>query len=126
MRALKILGRSSRLRCPVCGRGRLFSHFFTMEKSCSHCGRVFEREPGFFLGSIYFNYGVTALVVTIAYPLLVSTRTLHSKTALAVTMAWTVLFPVLFFRHARSLWVGFDEFYDPLPPPADAKKIENP
>lgn len=90
---------------------------FRMRAACDDCGRVFEREPGFFLGSIYFNYGVTALLVSVAYPILLFRGILTSKGALAVTMAWAVIFPILFFRHARSLWLGFDELYDPLPPP---------
>ena len=39
-----------------------------MHERCPHCGVKFEREPGFFLGSIYINYGLTALIVAVAYP----------------------------------------------------------
>lgn len=76
----------------------------------------FEREPGFYLGAIYFNYGITAIVVAVAYPVLTLTQTLGSQTALAVCMAFVLVFPILFFRHARSLWLAFDQFIDPQPP----------
>jgi uncharacterized protein (DUF983 family) len=36
-----------RLRCPYCGRGKLFSHGFTMNDHCSNCGWIFEREEGY-------------------------------------------------------------------------------
>src|SRR5262245_39347605 len=65
-----LVGRALLVRCPFCGRGRLFRSWFRMHERCSECGKSFEREPGFFLGSIYFNYGLTALIVAIAYPLL--------------------------------------------------------
>ena len=80
-----------------------------MNGKCTHCGFSFQREAGFYLGAIYFNYGLTALVVSIVYPVLVFTKTLTSKPALAVCMAFVVLFPLFFFRYARSLWLGFDE-----------------
>jgi hypothetical protein len=84
-----------------------------MNSHCPQCNFPFQRESGFYLGAIYFNYGLTALAVTIAYPLLVLTESLSANAALAVCMAFVVLFPLLFFRYARSLWLGFDEFMDP-------------
>jgi uncharacterized protein (DUF983 family) len=122
MRLLKILGRSLALRCPVCGQGKLFRGYFRMSAECENCGRIYEREPGFFLGAIYFNYGLTSLVATVMYPVLSLTRVVTSKQALAITLTWVVLFPIWFFRYSRSLWLGFDEFYDPLegsPPGGD-------
>ena len=88
-----------------------------MNSQCPQCGFAFAREDGFYLGAIYFNYGLTALVVAIAYPLLVLTETLSANAALAVCMAFVVLFPLFFFRYARSLWLGFDEFVDPRAKP---------
>jgi hypothetical protein len=38
---------------------------------------------------------------------------LPQRTALWGCLAFVVLFPLLFFRFARSLWLGFDELIDP-------------
>ena len=70
MRILILLGRSLRLRCCLCGQGRLFRNWFSMHPSCSDCGHVYEREPGFFLGSVYINYGLTSLIICTLYPIL--------------------------------------------------------
>lgn len=105
--------RACRLRCPFCGEGKLFQSWFRMRKACPSCAVSFEREPGFFLGSIYFNYGLTALIAAIAYPALLFTRTVPEKPLLWGTLAFTLLFPMWFFRYARSLWLGFDQFMDP-------------
>ncbi len=121
MRFLAILRRSLTLRCPVCGEGNLYAGIFKMNTACSRCGRKFEREPGFFLGAIYINYGLTSLVAAIVYPLLSLTQILPRTQALAVTLVWVVLFPLAFFRHARSLWLGMDEFYDPMNPSSGSK-----
>lgn len=112
--------RAIRLRCPVCGKGKVFAGFFKSHRQCSECGAVYDREPGFFLGSIYFNYGLTALICAIAYPLLsfgelapkVGDFT-RDQVAMAIVLGFALLFPMWFFRYARSLWLGMDQFWDP-------------
>jgi len=112
MRFLTLLGRALRLRCPLCGQGRLFRGWLTMHRHCPHCGVTFEREPGFFLGSIYINYGLTALIVAILYPVLMFNRVAGKTPLLFGAIAFTVCFPILLFPWARSLWLGFDQWHD--------------
>lgn len=94
-----------------------------MHTSCATCGLKYEREPGYFLGSIYFNYGLTAVVVALGYPALVFSGLASPDAAFWIIAAFAVLFPLFFFRYARSLWLGFDNFWDPNPAPdlRDAK-----
>jgi uncharacterized protein (DUF983 family) len=113
MRFRTLLFRALALRCPLCGQGKLFAGWLAMHKTCPHCGAVFEREPGFFLGSIYINYGLTALVVAIAYPLLLFNGWVRETPLLIAAVAFTVAFPILLFPWARSLWLGFDQWRDP-------------
>ncbi|GIX48111.1 MAG: hypothetical protein KatS3mg131_2322 [Candidatus Tectimicrobiota bacterium] len=61
-RALRLLSRGVRLRCPRCGERTLFRGWFAMHERCSACGLRFAREPGYFLGAMYINYGVAVLV----------------------------------------------------------------
>jgi hypothetical protein len=84
-----------------------------MHRQCPNCGATFEREPGFFLGSIYINYGLTALIVAIAYPLLLFVWQVPERWLLVGAVAFTVLFPLLLFPWARSVWLGFDQWHDP-------------
>jgi len=112
-RFLLLLGRALRCRCPLCGRGQLFRNWFAMYPRCEHCGATFEREPGFFLGSIYINYGLTALIVTIAYPLLLFRGGVNEQRLLIGAVAFTVIFPILLFPWARRIWLGFDQWNDP-------------
>lgn len=106
------IGRSLRLRCPRCGRGRLFAGWFRMEDRCSDCGLDLRREPGFYLGSIYVNYGLTALVVTVVYVAALSLGYGRSRSLLWIMAAFCVAFPLWFFRYARSLWLGLDHYVD--------------
>lgn len=103
-----------------------------MHTECAHCGLKFEREPGFFLGSVYVNYGLTALLMTIFFVSMTLTEALPQQTLLWIALLFCILFPVLFFRHARSLWLGFDQFWDPqgtadeepLPAPGSERDVE--
>jgi uncharacterized protein (DUF983 family) len=116
----KRLARTLRLRCPRCGQGRLFSGWFTMPKECEACGLHYEREPGYFIGSIYFNYGVTAVIVTAAALSLMMFTHVSERTLLWTLAPFCVLFPLWFFRYARALWMAWDHFADP--PPDEAQK----
>ena len=117
MRFRTLLVRALALRCPLCGRGKLFRGWFSMHKACPNCGLIFEREPGFFLGSIYINYGLTALIVSVAYPVLLLSGAVKERTLLIGAVTFTVIFPMLLFPWARSLWLGFDQWHDPREAP---------
>ena len=108
-----ILWRSLRLRCPRCGEGMLFRGWFRMRSRCDWCGLSYEREPGFFLGSIYVNYGLTALLVTFGFFALYFAKIMPQQAVLVVLTLFCLLFPLWFFRYARSLWLGFDHYWDP-------------
>lgn len=83
-----------------------------MHKKCSECGLDLEREPGFYLGSIYFNYGLTALAVVAVYVPAVAMGHGRNPPLLWGTLAFCVVFPLWFFRYARSLWLGMDHYWD--------------
>jgi len=118
-RLLVLIGRALRLRCPACGRGRIFRGLFTMHDVCRECGRPFQRGPGFFLGSIYFNYGVTGLAVIVIYFANFFAQWITDRQVLILLTTFALFFPLWFFRYARALWVAFDELWDPtkhIPP----------
>ena len=102
------LCRGFALRCPRCGAGRLFRTWFRMHDGCPTCGLSFVREPGFYLGSIYINYGVTVIVTGAAYAAAVLVAGLSSRTALVGCLGLAVLLPILFFPFARSLLLALD------------------
>ncbi len=108
-----LLRRGLRRRCPVCGVGWLFCGWLKMPERCEHCGFRFERGPGYWLGSIYVNYGLTALLVTISYFVLFFTEALPQADVLWLLLGFCVLFPLWFFRYARTIWMAFDLYFDP-------------
>lgn len=108
-----VMSRGWRLRCPRCGQSRLFKNWLRMHPECEQCHLRFEREPGYFLGSIYINYGLTAGLVTVFYMALFLSGAVAPRTALWIVAGFALLFPLWFFRYARSLWLGFDHYWDP-------------
>ena len=104
--------RGIRQRCPMCGKGRLFRCAFHMNASCGDCEFRFEREPGYYLGSTYINYGVTALLATLTYVVLLFGFGLEKEVLLPGLLTFCVIFPLVFFRFARSLWLSLDCFFD--------------
>lgn len=101
-----------RLRCPRCGVGRLFVGWFRMHERCPGCDLKYERAPGYFLGSSYLNYGATALTLVVAYPLLHFGVGWTNTELTFPLVAWVMVFPLFFFRYARSLWLGMDYHFD--------------
>ena len=79
-----------------------------MEPGCDHCGLSFEREPGFYLGSIYVNYGATVIATGLLYWLMVAALGTSHRAALTACLAVAVIFPILFFRHARAALLAID------------------
>ena len=107
-----LLQRAARLRCPRCGEGRLFSGFVRMPETCSHCDFKYERAPGYFLGSAYINYGITALSITVLF-MLARFRGGWRSEQIAIPLAvLALLLPLILFRHARAMWMALDCFFD--------------
>lgn len=94
-----------------------------MHTCCPDCGRKFDRAPGYLLGSIYFNYGVTALLVVIFYFSLFLSHTFTGRQLLWGLAVFTLVFPLWFFRYARALWIAFDERWDPWPNDEEQREI---
>lgn len=117
--------RGLQLRCPRCGAGHLFRGWFRMRQQCDWCGLDFVREPGFYLGSIYINYGITALLITAIYFGLFFTTDLDPRWILWGLVVFCLIFPLWFFRYARSLWLAFDQYWDPDPEPVPAERAKS-
>lgn len=104
--------RALKLRCPNCGEDNLFCSFFRMNEKCASCGLKYEREPGYFLGATYVNYGWTAGTMTAAYLLFHIALDYPNSHVLPPLVAYVICFPVFFHRYARALWLAFDCFFD--------------
>jgi uncharacterized protein (DUF983 family) len=115
--------RALRLRCPACGKSPIFRGWFAMHEHCANCGRRFNRGPGYLLGSIYFNYGLTAILVIVLYFVMFFNNWLTDTQRLVMISACAAVFATWFFRYARALWIAFDERWDPWPNEEEAREL---
>jgi len=104
------------LRCPACGRSRIFARPFQIKERCAACGAVFKREEGFFVGAILVAVVTTEAVIVLTYLISLPIVAGHYQLVIGVLLAQALIFPVLFFHHSWSIWLSFDHFIEGLPP----------
>jgi uncharacterized protein (DUF983 family) len=122
-RFLWMFGNALRWKCPTCGDRPLFVPWYKVRSladwfmpldGCPKCGYPYEREPGYFLLSIFaINYGVAALLGVIVYLVLDFWVRLPIGLTLLLTIIPIPLFNLWFARHSKSLFLAFDLFFDP-------------
>lgn len=109
--ARSILG----LHCPECRTGKVFADFFLkMNPNCPACGLQFEREPGYFLGAMYFSYALAIpplTGMTLLQKWYAPDRTMFSCIVAATVVFLPLAIPIV--RYSRVLWLHFDRFFDP-------------
>jgi uncharacterized protein (DUF983 family) len=113
---LRLFGRALRLRCPNCGKGRIFSSWLRMRTRCPVCGLELERgEEGYQVGSYMFNIVAAELAFAGVF--------LAIMAATGPTPPWKlleyggivmmVIAPILFFPFSKTLFLAFDLVFRP-------------
>jgi uncharacterized protein (DUF983 family) len=121
--AWRYIRRGLALRCPECGISPIFVpmrkvrslfDWFTPLDGCPRCGYAYEREQGYFLLAVWgVNYGIVAGLGTIA-GLWLQSR--YHPGLWSPIWLWLLPMPLLSFllaRHAKSLFVAMDHYFDP-------------
>jgi uncharacterized protein (DUF983 family) len=81
---------------------------------CPRCGYPYEREPGYFLLSIFaINYGAGALLGLLIYLVLDFWLRLPIWLVLTLTIIPMPIFNFFFARHSKAFFLAFDLFFDP-------------
>jgi ABC-2 type transport system ATP-binding protein len=112
-RAGQLLNRALQLRCPRCGAASVFSGLLKMFPQCQTCDLQFEREPGYFLGAIYINYGVTVSIMLAGFFWLEYGVKVPLVYQICIWSGFGLVFPLLFYRYSKSLWLCLDYFFSP-------------
>jgi len=107
-------GRSLKLICPACGRASIIEHPFNIKARCA-CGIIFKREEGFFVGAIMANVVATELLILLVYFACLLLTNFSDQTRLIIVFVVAVSFPLIFYHHSWSLWLGLDNLIEGLP-----------
>ena len=111
-----IVRRAVHLRCPNCGRGRLFRGVFRMLLRCPECGLSYFPEQGYYVGAMIINYAATtAVVVTIFLLSLLFPDFTTLSTNQKFCCGWPLpsRLSLCLTRHAYSFWLGIDFWIKP-------------
>jgi uncharacterized protein (DUF983 family) len=111
-----MLRRGARKHCPVCNQGHLFRGWVAMAEACPHCGLLFRRAPGQWLGSWFLNICVAQMAVALV--LIVGVAVTWPDPPMWVLGSLDLLaalaVPFLFFPFSRTLWTAIDLAMRPL------------
>ena len=76
---------------------------------------LFKREDGFFVGAILANVVTTeAFILEVCFFFLLVVGADYDRD-LILLFIMALLFPVAFYHHSWSLWLGFDFIVESLP-----------
>jgi len=109
------LSRSLKLCCPACGLASVFARPFNVKARCTSCDVVFKREEGFFVGAIMANVVATEALILVVYVACLLLTNFNEHVVLPILFVVAVTFPLVFYHHSWSLWLGFDHLIEGLP-----------
>jgi hypothetical protein len=110
-----VLLRSLLLQCPACGKSSIVNKPFQIKHHCAYCRSLFKREEGFFVGAILGNVMMTEFVILVTCMIWLLLIGSNYETVLAGLFVVALVFPVAFYHHSWSFWLGFDYLIEGLP-----------
>lgn len=104
-------------KCPRCCEGRIYERGMKIHDRCPVCQLLFEREPGYFLGSMYVSYAFATAILLVG--LLIGNWLFPD-----IDLGWMVLICAAIFapfvpmvtRYSRVVWIFFDRWVWPTKP----------
>jgi uncharacterized protein (DUF983 family) len=112
---IRVLKRSLKLRCPACGESAIVDRPFHIRHHCPVCLSLYKREDGFFVGAILANVVITEIVILVFCLFFLIVIGADYESVLVVLFVVALIFPVAFYHHSWSLWLGFDYLVESLP-----------
>lgn len=100
--------------CPNCNKGKVFvdkSFYFSMgfpkmHSNCSNCNNKYEKEPGFFFGAMFINYGLAVgealLIFAISSLFIEETFDYRKLIIISTVLLLLVSFNI---RLSRMIWI---------------------
>lgn len=92
-------------RCTVCGKGKLFKGWLTLNETCAVCGARFFRDPGNWTAPTAFGYGIGAASAVLTM-IVLWTSDLMVSGAEFIIVGVAVVATLATFRHVKAWWVA--------------------
>ncbi|WP_342644426.1 DUF983 domain-containing protein [Mucilaginibacter sp. CSA2-8R] len=101
-------------KCPRCRVGKVYEHgpyslvARAMLSSCSHCGLVYEKEPGYFYAAMYVDYAfIVAELVSMAVAVSVLSGSENPWLYISVMLLFVLVMSPFNYRYSRMLLMYF-------------------
>ena len=99
-------------KCPKCGSGKVFSkkgnpllfQMPRMNEHCHVCNHKFEKEPGYFFGSMFVSYAL-AVAEMIIFFFLVHLFVDSIEGIIALIALLSIMLSTFNFRLSRMIWI---------------------
>jgi len=113
-----MLGRALRRRCPRCGAREIFRSYFELKDHCPSCGLRFEREQGYWVGSMIIVTTITfaLFILILVGGMLITWPDVPWGWLLGITIATNLVVPIVAYSRAKTIWSAFDLSWHPLEP----------
>lgn len=114
--ALRLFWRALRLRCPNCGKGKIFDSWFRMRTHCPVCGLKLERgEEGYQVGSYMFNIIASEMLFAVLFvaTIVMTWPSPPWKLLEYGGIALMVIAPFVFYPFTKTLFLAFDLLFRP-------------
>ena len=98
--------------CPRCSTRGIMRSMFQIHTHCSHCNLLIDRGNGFLLGAIPVSYFIVSIWISLMIALAVF-GVISSYITWVSSIAFAIVFPVLFHAYTKLIWVGI--YYAFLP-----------
>jgi uncharacterized protein (DUF983 family) len=108
------------MKCPKCHQGNMFEFsnpynlkkIHQMPERCTECGQAFQPEPGFYVGAMYVNYGITVLLSALTYIILEIILKVSAFLFFGIYISVLLLIGPLMFRYSRVIFLYMFVNYD--------------
>ncbi len=115
---LVVLGRSVRLRCPHCGRGRVMASWRDTRALCDACGLRFSRGDAeyYSAGALFANIVIAEGLFALGFvtTLLATWPDVPWDALTYVSMFLMIALPVLLYPFSKALWLAGDVIIRPV------------
>jgi uncharacterized protein (DUF983 family) len=116
MRALRLIGRALRLRCPRCGTRGIFASWTRLKDRCPGCGIPLERrESDYFIGAYLVNLvAVEILLALIILVVLLSFDTPPWDAVEIIAPIMMIVGAIACYPFAKTTWLAVDLLWRPM------------
>jgi uncharacterized protein (DUF983 family) len=116
-RALSLIGRLLRLRCPHCGRGAVLTRRLGVHVRCASCGFRYERsDENYFQGAMFVNFmlGGGTFAVSLLAVLLITWPNVPWNALTFGAPVVMLVFMVVLYPISKAVWLTADVMLRPV------------